>query len=280
MFTHFYNQTIRRYVIAFGTMFNKIQVGRYDSNFNEVSRSTVPLAYAPKRRFYSTLVEYANRDRTGDPDDPKPGNVRLQQYLPRMAFAITDISYDAQRGTVVGQGRKIVQYNDADSISVTGPKLPYRLGFELTIYTKQQEDGYQILEQILPFFTPSLNVTVKSVRGMEQVIRDDMILNLDNISPDLQLEGSYDENLEIYTWILNFTAQIYLYGPVLTQGIIRSTDTTFMNLSNGKKILEVDVDLDPLGATPGSSYGFDVTYTDLSINSFGFNTAGLQDREC
>ena len=46
--------------------------------------------------------------------------------------------------------------------------IPYNLNFELAIMAKNQDDGLQILEQILPFFQPSFNITLNLVPTMDE----------------------------------------------------------------------------------------------------------------
>ena len=48
MLEYFYNGTIRRTVIAFGTIFNNIELRDFDESGNELERSKVPLAYGPR----------------------------------------------------------------------------------------------------------------------------------------------------------------------------------------------------------------------------------------
>ena len=43
----FYHQTIRKYVVLFGTLFNDLNIEKKDSSGNVVSRQKVPIAYGP-----------------------------------------------------------------------------------------------------------------------------------------------------------------------------------------------------------------------------------------
>ena len=53
----FYFGTIRKYVIAFGNLFNDIYVQRLDSNGNRIQTLAVPLAYGPKEKWLVRLVQ-------------------------------------------------------------------------------------------------------------------------------------------------------------------------------------------------------------------------------
>ena len=58
----------------------------------------------------------------------------------------------------VSPTQKIKVAKDTDSNKNVFMPVPYNLGFELAIISKNQEDGLQILEQILPFFQPHYNL--------------------------------------------------------------------------------------------------------------------------
>ena len=55
MLQYFYNGTIRRTVIAFGTIFNNIELRDFDENGVEQVREKVPLAYGPRDKFLARL---------------------------------------------------------------------------------------------------------------------------------------------------------------------------------------------------------------------------------
>ena len=53
----FYHQTIRKYVAAFGTIFNDINVERKNSAGAVLERIKVPLAYGPRQKWILALQE-------------------------------------------------------------------------------------------------------------------------------------------------------------------------------------------------------------------------------
>ena len=81
--------------------------------------------------------------------------------------------------------------------------VPYNIGFQLNIMTKLQDDALQIVEQILPNFQPSFNLTVDLVDSIGE--KRDIPIVLDSVSFTDDYEGDFStrRNL-IYT--LNFTA--------------------------------------------------------------------------
>ena len=85
---HFYHKQIRNTVIAFGTIFNNINIKRLDSSGNPLQNIKVPLSYSPKEKFIARLDQ--QQDLTGDDSS-------VAITLPRMAFDITGYSYDSSR---------------------------------------------------------------------------------------------------------------------------------------------------------------------------------------
>ena len=76
---YFYHESLRKIVVAFGTIFNNINIQRKDSSGNVVQSIKVPLAYSPKEKFIARL-------------DQQPDLVedrRVAVTLPRMGFEIT-----------------------------------------------------------------------------------------------------------------------------------------------------------------------------------------------
>ena len=77
---HFYHKQIRNAVIAFGTIFNNINIKRTDSSGNPLQTVRVPLSYAPKEKFIARLDQQADLQGTES---------KVALTLPRMAFDIT-----------------------------------------------------------------------------------------------------------------------------------------------------------------------------------------------
>ena len=147
--TYSYHEIFRRTVVAFGTLFNNIELRRS----TEVMK--VPLAYGPKQKFLARLDQ-----------NPDPTNKRVQITLPRISFEINGIQYDSSRK--VSPTQKIKFAKDTDENKNVFMPVPYNLSFELAIISKNQEDGLQILEQILPFFQPHYNLSLKLLPEMSE----------------------------------------------------------------------------------------------------------------
>ena len=207
---HFYNRTIRKVVVAFGTMFNDIMLVRYTKDMAAAKeRFKVPLSYGAKEKYLTRI--------TADPTLTKSINT----VVPRISFEMTSMSYDVTRKQVS------TIRNFAPGTSITSAKtqfapIPYNFDFSMSIYVRNTEDGTQILEQILPFFTPDFTVTVDFIPSMEQ--KYDMPIILNSVTNEVDYEGDM-MSTRLIIWNLEFTAKGYIWPPVKSGEIIRQANT-------------------------------------------------------
>lgn len=212
----FYHGAIRKTIVAFGRLFSDIQIRRQDNDGNIDQIVAIPLSYAPKEKWIVRI-------------DSDPGlNNNTYTTLPRMSFEITGYSYDATRK--INKMNKITceQASGAIRKSMFTP-VPYNIDISLYVLTKTQEDAMQIIEQILPTFTPEYTLSINAIPEM-QVVQDIPIV-LNSISVQDDYDGDF-ETRRFVTHTLNFTAKVNLYGPVSNQGVI--TDVN-VNTSVGRK---------------------------------------------
>ena len=210
---HFYHRLTRKYVTLFGTIFNNIVFKRINRNTNtEIERFRVPINYGPKERYVSRLQS--------DPDLTRP----VQTILPRMSFEITGLSYDPARK----QNSLLRQVKGSTSTGVKSQFMgvPYDIDFVLEIYAKNIDDGTQIVEQILPHFTPDYTATIDSIS--ELGFLKDIPIILNSVNQNVQYEGSF-EDVRYINWTLTFTMKAYFYGPISEPKIIRKVIANIFN---------------------------------------------------
>ena len=58
----FYHESLRKVVVAFGTIFNNIIIHRTDADGSVLQRLKVPLSYSPKEKFLVRLEQQPNLD--------------------------------------------------------------------------------------------------------------------------------------------------------------------------------------------------------------------------
>jgi len=263
--TQFYNQAVRKTVISFGTLFNNIELKKIvDGQVKETEK--VPLAYGPKQKFLYRLQ--------GNPTDGR----KVAITMPRMYFEMTGIDYDPSRKTPATQKYKTVINDEGNEVRTQYVPVPYNISFEVGILAKSQDDGLQILEQILPFFQPGFTLTIDLVDQIGE--KRDVPMVLENIAFTDDYEGNFETRRAlIYT--LSFTAKTYMFGPIAdsTDGLIRKVQVDYYSDSNtrtakreqrytvkaaAKKDYNEDTVIDqyddPL-IPPGDDFGFTETST-------------------
>ena len=209
----FYHQTIRKYVAVFGTLFNDINIERKNSSDVIVERIKVPLAYGPKQKWLLAV-----QDTTAD---RKVAATRT----PRMGFAMTGVSYDSARKlNTIGRNVKANTSSTTTSMVTMYNPVPYNFDFQLFILVKNAEDGTQILEQILPYFTPEFTVTVNTIPDMN--IKADVPITLNSADVADEYEGDLSARRTI-TWTLSFTLKGFIYPNVTSGQIIKSIEVNF-----------------------------------------------------
>ena len=208
---YYYHEILRKTIISFGTIFNDIHIRHRDGAGKETSDMRVPLAYGPMQKFLARLEQQADLNRA------------TQITLPRMSFETTNIAYDATRKGGITQTFKA---SDGSKLRKVFMPVPYNLSFELNILVKLNDDALQIIEQILPYFQPSFNVTIDLISVIGE--KRDVPIVLDNISFQDDYEGDFTTRRAlIYT--LNFTAKTYLFGPVSdsSEGLIKKVQVDY-----------------------------------------------------
>jgi len=203
--SHFYNQIVRKNIIAFGTLFNNITLKSTDPNDGSVLEETkVPLNYGPKQKFLVRLTDVSQS--------------KVAITLPRIYFEMTGIEYDASRKTSPIQKYKTIIADNGNEVKVQYVPVPYNISFELGVIAKSQDDALQIVEQILPYFQPSFSITLNMIPDMNE--KRDVAIVLNSITGEDEWDESFNDRRYI-AYTLNFTMKSYLYGPYSTSDIIR-----------------------------------------------------------
>ena len=243
----FYHETIRSVVVAFGTVFNNIQLVRKDNDGKIQQTMKVPLAYGPRQKFLVRLAE--------DPDLTK----KIAVTLPRIGFEISNLTYDPTRKLNRVQKFKKVKGDNANRLDTQYMPVPYNIGFELYILSKQSDDALQIVEQILPFFQPDYTLTINDMTDMG--IKRDVPIILNSISYEDDYDGDFAERRSlIYT--LDFTAKFYLYGPVTSSSVIKTVQVDqYADIKDNapKREQRYKVTPSPITADADDNFGFNET---------------------
>ena len=161
------------------------------------------ITYANKEKFYKRITE-----------DPNLAN-QTMSVLPRMAFEMTGLSYDPLRKL----SAQIDHFEKRSTTKLNKIKMtPYNFDFNLSIFIRNVEDGTQIVEQILPYFSPDYTISVDFI-NMDGLVLDVPIV-LESVSQQTDYEGS-GEPTRTMSWDLGFSMKGYLFGPMSDVSVIR-----------------------------------------------------------
>lgn len=237
----FYHQTTKNIIVAFASIFDEV---RYHNDRAELVH--VPISYAPKNKF----VEFYN-------SEPSFETYDARSTFPRMAFELTGLNFAPERyynpnGRMTSPNKDKFMY----------ARIPYDFSFNLYLATKGFEDGLKIVEQIVPYFTPELTVTIKDKQDFE--FKTDVPVILNSCGYDIVYEGSFEERRTI-EWTMQFTVKAYLYGDVKVSELIKETITNLEQADIDTKYTQLISSIDPRTATVSDTYNVvDSTNSDPS----------------
>ncbi len=242
-----YNRVIRKIVVGFGNLFDNIKLYRFDPNNNTTEHVIVPIVYATKERYVMRLQDDPNLDK------------KTQLALPRMSFEMAGLQYDSTRK----QNTNLKNFKEtADGIIQQYLPVPYNFDFNLYIYVRNIEDGTQIIEHILPFFTPDYTIKLNLVPEMGIVKEIPVILN--STSHDIIYEGPRENQTRMVIWTLNFTVKGFVFGKSSDVNVIKHSIVSIFNRFTSEQTVQFTMD---------TSEGYGVyqigesVYQGVSVNS-------------
>lgn len=226
----YYNKSFRKYIAIMMDMFSKIKIEREDTNgegdVTGYKYIPVPVTYASKEQFVARLFS----------QDKDTTRARIETVLPRMSLNLIDIVYDPSRKTsVMNRESKMVTRNKNKLLAVQYNPVPYDLIFEMGIYTRYQDDIFQIIEQMLPNFQPNFETHIIELDENDVTIDDRKIsVIIETIAPSEDVENQAGVRRHI-EWTLQFRLKGWIYPSSSTNsGIIK---TIYLNF--GEKETEV-----------------------------------------
>ena len=218
----FYHSTTKKMVISFGNLFSNIYCVTKDSTGNTKKIVNVPLAYANKEKFIIRLQQDAKLSED------------VQIVLPRMSYEIVGTDYDSSRQ--LNKLNKIISVKNERNVYMYSP-VPYILSFRLYSFTRTNEDNLQILEQIVPYFTPDMNLSIKVLQNPDVV--QDCALTLTSVNTDDQYDGGFEDRRYIIT-TYDFSLKMNYFSPYTG---INDPENHFENGKEAKVIKSVKVNV-------------------------------------
>jgi len=245
----FYHETVRNVIVAFGTMFNNINIVRKDNNGTITQSMKVPLAYGPKQKWLTRLDA-----------DPSLGSA-VAITLPRLGFEIGSLSYDSTRKLNRVQKFKKVKSSSSNANKLDTQFMPVPYNMDITLYAmaKNSDDALQIVEQILPFFQPDYTLTLNDMADMG--IKRDVPIILNDVSYEDNYQGDFESRRAII-YTMGFTTKFYLYGPVTSSSVIKTVQVdqyTDLPAVTPTREQRYSVAPNPVSADADDDFGFSET---------------------
>jgi hypothetical protein len=214
MFEYFYNQTLRKLTLAFGGLFDEIYVSK-DTSDGKIERTRVPLTYSGKEKFIRRINEASSIS----------NNVKIETLLPKMAFEMTNLQYDPSRKVnKMNKKFKSSLVNGETYTQEAYTEVPYNVQFSLYCFTRTVDDNLQIMEQILPYFSPEFIVTLK-MNELDTNVDVPIVLNATNMTE--QYEGDMTTRRSVVS-SFSFTAKAHIFSKVSGFGIIKEIDINLL----------------------------------------------------
>ena len=238
--THFYHSTMRKAVAVFGTIFNNINVIRTKADGTVLNQIKVPLSYGPKQKFLARLDQSSGDDAS------------MAMKLPRMAFEITSLELDSTQKL---SKRNVITESHASDVTkkkTIKHQVAYNINVSLFVMAKNQDDGLQVVEQILPYFQPEYTISMTPVSGFDY--KQDVPIVLTGVTISDDYEGDMITRRALI-YQLDFTMKMKFFGPTGNQGVIRGIEIDLNgNVGNTLALEEMNFSITPSSADEDDNY--------------------------
>ena len=219
MFSSFNNKSIRKMVVAFGSLFDEIYVIRKNDTTGDEEKIKVPITFSSKEKFLKRLQ---NNSSITD-------KVKTQINLPYISFEIVNIIYDPSRKRnklLTSTNSEVDSNGEIISTSKTFSETPIAINFNIYFYSRSLDEVFQIVEQILPYFNPEFNIRI----NFNEVFKN---VNVPISYREFRLlddhEGSFG-NRRTVIGVMSFLASSFIFGEIKEMNLIDSIDDTVIIL--------------------------------------------------
>lgn len=229
----YYWGTTKKIIVAFGSIFDNIVIaGDHGDDLR------VPLFYSPREKFID------NRNQNPDIE-----STAYNIIYPAIGFEITGINFAPERH--LNPLQKIEDRMIGDTNKMQFNRVPYDITFSLTVGARRFEESLKIVEQILPYFTPELTLTIMDREDYNLKTNVSFILNSTGL--DMAYEGSYDQQRTIF-WDMQITAKAFYYAPSHATERIKETVLEFREMDFDRKFAQMNHVVVPRSAGPNDPH--------------------------
>lgn len=246
----FYSNTIKNLVISMQTLFNNINIKRYDDNGNVSKTIKVPLKFGPMSKYYMHRTEDGS-------------SKRYYVQTPSMSITMKGFTYSTDRSVSSKEQRSLINpinYDNPSEFLIDMMPSPWDVEFQLDILTQSFQDFCQIVEQIIPFFNPSVYLRVKEFNSVN--LERDIRVTLQSMSPEFTEEID-NESRRYVNGSLNLTADAWFYKPITDAKIIKEIKSSYGFMPNLQ--LEESYTTSAIDTSSTSAYTLSGTMTSGAI---------------
>lgn len=267
----FDHKIVSKAISAFGTLFNDISIIRTNSAGSAVEYIKIPIEYGEKQGWFVELLR------------PHTEVDSFSIIYPRMGYAISGFRYDSAR-KLTTMTRMNYQSSDTEELGIYNP-VPWIVSMNLYVAAKNYQDLFQVLGNILPFFTPSF--TLKSSSIPDLGLTDDIKFVLNSVNYEKEFNDRFAaKNLMVLD--LSFDVKIMFYGPIDYDSIIRKVQIDLYVPPGDQPVSDIEVATtprsvrvttvpDPLEAQPGDEYSSTSAIQDFTDNKKYNPETGLDE---
>lgn len=224
---HFHD-TFRKAALIFGNLFNDVTVYRFDKNGTKIQSIAVPLEFGPRQKTITRVLS--------NPDFDKPTST----IVPRMSFQFAGLTPNRSLQLQKTQSyARLVSDDRGKTVRTQFMPVPHQLGVELSIYSKNTYDAYQILEGIVPYFSPEWSVSANFIPEMDYVEDVKIVLTDTNLTDNFEVAEFEGRRMIVHT--LNFTMNVPFFGPVKRSGLIKRVNLNFYTPPGSGEVTNFDI---------------------------------------
>ena len=205
----FYYGSIRSSIIKFLSIFDDMQIAKFNADGSVDTYIDVPIKFMPKKKWYSWMYERSHSKR-----------------YPMIGVELTSIEFAQDRKT--GEFEDIKITTGDSEISYTTNPIPYNLGFTVSIATEYISEQDQISEQLLPWFSPYVYTKV----NIDEIdVSWDMKVTFNSASIEAETEIAEDDTRSVI-WRHDYTVNTFLLKPASSIDLVKKVVSKFY-LSDG-----------------------------------------------
>lgn len=201
----FYHPRIfERVNIALLDLFDRVKVNRYNRDGTVRKRIRVPLTFHFSKNFADFVLN------TQDVPESK-------HTYPILGLRMGGLERNAGATPARTQIREIYDRASKQMIQDARPS-PWVQTYTLTSYTEQIQDHFQMMEQIIPYFNPTFNTTIKEFEFSN--LKRDIIVELVGVAPQYNDEVDR-EKARSYVCEYTFKVKFDMYSPFYLGTLIK-----------------------------------------------------------